>query len=196
MGATAVLWHDLCGCRARHADYRCCRRLRPTSSPSRLVLVLGRSGRGNGVLGLLLSYLWRKKRSLRSTHDNSRMGRVGDKEIAHPVASWYGIGTFEVAVIKREFPDARCGGRADGRSARKPNSRRTAVTKVAAANSVAVNCKGDEPHLRLIAGEFAVQPHVGVNPTCNWGKDRIRPVERSDSSPTARLQWHRCPVKR
>ena len=40
---------------AGHADYRCCRRLRPLSSPSRLVLVLGRSVRGNRVLGLLLS---------------------------------------------------------------------------------------------------------------------------------------------
>ena len=29
MGATAVLRHDLCGCRARHFAYRCCRRLRP-----------------------------------------------------------------------------------------------------------------------------------------------------------------------
>ena len=65
------------------------------------MLVLGRSGGGNRVLGLLLSYLWRKKRSLRRTHDDSRMGRVGDKEIAHPVASWYG--NFKVAVIKREF---------------------------------------------------------------------------------------------
>jgi hypothetical protein len=55
MGATAVLRLDLCGCRTRHADYRCCRRLRPSSSPSRLVLVLGRSVRGNRILGLLLS---------------------------------------------------------------------------------------------------------------------------------------------
>jgi hypothetical protein len=37
---------------------------------------------------------------------------------------------------------------------------------------------------RLSAGEFAVQSQVGVNPTSNRGKDRIRPVERSDSSPS------------
>jgi hypothetical protein len=46
-----------------------------------------------------------------------------------------------------------------------------------------------EPHLRLIAGELAVQPHVGVNPTSNWGKDRIRPVERSDSSPSRKASF-------
>ena len=58
------------------------------------------------------------------------------------------------------------------------------MPKVAAADSVAGTCKSDEPHRRLSAGEFAVQPQLGVNPTSNGGKDRIRPVERSDSSPS------------
>jgi hypothetical protein len=90
MGATAVLRHDLCGCRARHADYRCCRRLRPTSSPSQLVLVLGGSVRGNRVLGLLLRLCGLWGRNVPPEHDDDlRVGRVEDKETAHPVASWY-----------------------------------------------------------------------------------------------------------
>ena len=81
MGATAVLRHDLCGCRARHADYRCCCWLRPTSSPSRLVLVLGGSVRGNRVLGLLLSALRLNSRrsAPRPTGMGSPQRQVGQK---------------------------------------------------------------------------------------------------------------------